>query len=129
MSWIGLVRRTLRLAENVSSGLGGTRNALLGLWLAIDHAPPNVRDLFRGFNEDELQKEADELPAAELFKEPTSPARSTVEKTAALRWVAVRLRALESLLYSMDDGSSVRNPSDCLATFEDRSAYILLREP
>lgn len=129
MSWIGLVRSTLRSAETVCSGLAGTRNAVIGLWLAIDAAPRNVRDLFRGFSEDELQKDADELSTTELFKEPPSPARSTAEKAAVLRWVAVRLRALESLLYSMDDGSPVRNPLDCLATFEGRSAYILLREP
>lgn len=129
MLWSRAVRNALRSAEAECDGPKGTRNALLGLWLAIDDAPRNVRDLFRGFGEEELQKKADDLAAVELFDTPPAAARTTSEKKDLLFWLAVRLRALESLLSLMDDGSPVRDPSDCLATFKGRSAYILPREP
>lgn len=129
MSWGRVVRSALRSAKAASDGLDGTRNALFGLWLAIDDAPKNVRDLFRGFSEDDLQRKADDLTAVELFDAPPTAARTTNEKTDLLFWLAVRLRALESLLSLMDDGSPVRDPSDCLATFGGRSAYILPRKP
>jgi hypothetical protein len=102
---------------------------LFGLWLAIDDAPKNVRDLFRGFSEDDLQRHADGLALPEFFDTPPARARTTNEKRDLLFWLAVRLRALESLLSSMDDGSPIRDPSDCLARFKGRSAYILPREP
>ncbi len=129
MSWIELVRNTLRMAEAACDGLQGTRNAVLGLWLAIDRAPANVRDLFRGFPEEELQEEAESLSFSDCFRVPSSSAQATIEMAATLRWLAVRLRALESLLYSVDAAASTRDPASCLATFEGRSAYLLLREP
>ena len=110
MAWIDKVRKTLRKAEQICAGVAGTRNALLGLWLAIDRAPSNVRDLFRGFDEQTLQREASDLPFYEIFHGVPDAARTRAENEAVLWALAVRLRALELFLFSMIDGAPVRRP-------------------
>lgn len=129
MAWIDVVRETLKGVEQIADGLEGTRNAVFGLWLAIDGAPSNVRDLYRGFGEEKLQSEAAALAPDEIFGNPPGGVRTRTEKEALLFWLAVRLRALEIVLYSIADGSPVKRSSDCEAHFGAESAYILMRDP
>lgn len=124
-----MVRLTLQHAEELCDGLAGTRNAILGLWLAIDRAPSNVRDLFRGFDETALQNEAYDLEVADFFRGVPDRAGTRAEKQAVLWALAVRLRALELYLRSISDGGVLRLSTDCLAVFRSDSAYILLKEP
>ena len=129
MAWIDVVRETLKGVEQIADGLEGTRNAVFGLWLAIDGAPSNVRDLYRGFGEEKLQSEAAALAPDEIFRNPPGGVRTRAEKEALLLWLAVRLRALEIVLYSIADGSPVKRSSDCEAHFGAEAAYILMRDP
>ena len=44
-----------------------------------------------------------------------------------LRFLAVRIRALENELYSLSDGAPARQPAHCEVRFEEDSAFLLLR--
>lgn len=129
MAWIDVVRETLEGVEEIADGLEGTRNAIFGLWLAIDRAPSNVRDLYRGFSEEKLRSKSVSLAPHEIFRNPPGGGRTRAEKEALLWWLAVRLRALEAVLYDIADGSPVRRSSDCETSFGAKSAFLLLRDP
>ncbi|ESZ22829.1 hypothetical protein [Mesorhizobium sp. L2C084A000] len=128
MAWIAVVRKMLKSIRQMD-GLEGTRNAVYGLWLAIDAAPKLVRDMYRGFPESKLQSEAAELEQHQIFADPPAALRTRADKEKLLWWLAVRLRALENLLYDIADGSPVRRASDCMASHAKQSAFILMRDP
>ena len=128
MAWIAVVRKTMERINHMD-GIEGTRNAVFALWLALDGAPKLIRDKYRGFSELRLQKEAAELGQDEIFTNPPAAAHTAAEKENLLWWLAVRLRALETLLYDISDGSPLRRASDCRARFGKRSAFILMRDP
>ncbi|MER8536656.1 hypothetical protein NKH61_27685 [Mesorhizobium sp. M1005] len=128
MTWIAVVRKALQSVSQMD-GFEGTRNAVFGLWLALDAAPKLARDMYRGFSESKLQTEAAELEQDQILGTPPAATRTRADKEKLLWWLAVRLRALENLLYDIADGSPVRRASDCRARFGSQSAFILMRDP
>lgn len=129
MAWLDDVKGALQDVDGIADGLTGTRNAVFGLWYLIDNAPKTIRDLYRGFGEEKLQSEAKALAPDVMFATPPSGGRLRRQNEELLWWLAVRLRALEILLYSISDGAPVRRSSDCEAAFRGETAYILMRDP
>ncbi|MCC8978549.1 hypothetical protein [Bradyrhizobium acaciae] len=131
MLWIDLVRRNVQAAEVLSNnGVRGTRRALLAIWLAIEGADDNVRDLFRGFDEDRLEADVDAISLADAFAQiaPTA-AKSTAAKEALLRSLAVCLRVLERQLWSLGGSAVQRREKPAVVEFDGTSAYLLMRAP
>lgn len=127
MFWIDLVRRNVRAAEVLSNnGVRGTRRALLAIWLAIEGADDNVRDLFRGIDEDKLEADVDAISLAEAFARiPTNAPKSTAAKEALLRSLAVCLRGLERQLWSLGGSAVQRREKPAVVEFDGTSAYLL----
>jgi hypothetical protein len=127
--WTEDVRQVIVAAEAMCDGFYGTRNALLGLWSVMNRAPSNIRDLYRGFKEEELESESAALDFDDLFDGMLFSAETRMEAEHLYRALAVRTRTLERLVLNLANGGSTRRAEDCLATFGNDQAYLLLRSP
>ncbi|UGY20960.1 hypothetical protein HAP48_0049300 (plasmid) [Bradyrhizobium septentrionale] len=128
--WLDEVRRALEFAEeNVGADIVATRNALYALWRAMDGAPGTTRDLFRRFDEDTLVADAAGLSTNGLFSGIPLTAANQLQRKELLYALAVRLRCVEDLLHEMMDGVPIRSEAQCLATYEGREGFVLLRQP
>ncbi|WP_375312822.1 hypothetical protein WHZ77_05960 [Bradyrhizobium sp. A5] len=126
MAWSDEVFRTLSAAGQIGEGIAGTRNALYGVWRLIDGAPSAVRDLYRAFEEDRLEREAEALPPEDIFTLAPVSAKTRREKENLLFSVAVRLRALEKQLFLLSSGAPARRSASVTAVFENEQAYVLM---
>ena len=127
MCWLEDLRDVVAEADRKCDGFAGTRDAVLGYWLAIADLPPFVRDRYRDIDEFGLD-------AAARDHELDSPMGFPVDGSTRARQnellftLAVRLRAAERRLFELSPGATARRPEDCLAGFRGRRAYVLLRE-
>lgn len=129
MEWLDTVNKRILAAEAICEGMDGTRDALFGMWLALGELPENVLDLYAEILESDLSAGATEMELAAVFAELETPQNERQGTLDIVTSMALRVRALENLLYSMNDGSPVRRSEDVLANFENKQAYLLLRAP
>jgi hypothetical protein len=128
--WREEVERALEFADaTAGESVVATRNALYALWLAADGTPQNVRDLYRQFDEAELVRSAEVLGRKDLASGVPIEIGTNEGRRSVLFALAVRIRFVESLLHEMAGEDPVRQESECLATYGDEQAFILLRNP
>jgi hypothetical protein len=128
--WLDEVRRALEFAEaNVGADIVATRNALYAIWRAMDGAPGPTRDLYRRFDEDTLVADAAGLSMKGLFSGIPLTAANQTQRKELLYALAVRLRCVEDLLHEMMGGVPIRSEAQCLACYDDRKGFVLLRPP
>lgn len=128
--WLSDVKQAVAFAENsFGQDVVSTRNALYALWLTVDQAPGSIRDLFRQFKEEDLAKAGQEITAKELFTNLPLAVGSVAERTKLLYGLAVRIRALEAALHEISGDEPIRHENQCLATYGEAEAFILLRKP
>lgn len=131
MSWIDSVRSNVKAASALSkNGIVGTRKAVLAIWLAIDGANDNVRDLYRGFDEEALEADVDAVSLAGAFaKIPLSQPKNVATKEALLRCLAVCLRRLERELWGLAGSVVQRREKPTVVEFDGTSAHLVMRAP
>ncbi|WP_426409463.1 hypothetical protein [Bradyrhizobium ganzhouense] len=130
MSWIELVRRNVGAADQLRKGIRGTRKAILATWLAVEAADENVKDLFRGLDEQGIQAEVDALtPNEALSRIPLLSPRTTATKEALIRCLAVALRTLEQQLWSLAGTIPQQREKPTVVEYDGFSAYLLMRAP
>jgi hypothetical protein len=130
MPWFDTVRRNIRLASEICDGTAGTRDALLGLWLALDIVPTNYLDMYSAIPEAELAAEASRLEFDAIFADVQEPGGRTTDIRALIRDLAVRIRALETHLFrDQESGSRPTNANEYRVAFDGFEAYLIQLPP
>jgi hypothetical protein len=132
MDWLKLISPLMAEAQAQAQlgGFAGTRNALYCVWLTIQRAQGNVRDMFRAFDEDSLEQEAAKLDPADAFTGLPTSAATTIELERLLFALAVRVRVLlEREMLDLYDGAPLHSAANCIAYGGAEEAFILPRKP
>lgn len=124
-AWLAGVEAAWPDLDACADGLVGIRNAIFGLWLLMTKAPSNVRDLYRGFDEAGLDAEAEVDARSDALPSLPTLCSTPAQRDAFVRVMAVALRALELRYVALSDGSTIRRPEQCLATYGAEQAYIV----
>jgi len=128
--WLQDVERALDFARmHVGTDVVSTRNALFALWQVVDKAPARVRDIFRRFDESALVQDAVALKTKDLFANVPLAIGTVDQRTKLLYALAIHVRNVEDLLHEAAGEQPIRNERQCLATYENEGAYLLLRNP
>ncbi|MGE8131496.1 hypothetical protein ACQKQD_31500 [Methylobacterium sp. NPDC080182] len=116
-------------ANRIADGTTGIRDAIYGLWRAMAAAPLNVRDLYRGIDEESLMSAAADVASRQSLPELPSPYPDNAARDATFTALAVGLRALELKLAGLADGGTLRRGQQCLASFGGDRAYVVPIRP